>query len=434
MTGGNKITHRIWDPQAAQASLERWFDMEQREQWQCDDRQAQLLERIFGASWYFTRFLFYRGQPVLDCLELDEQRLQTGALQTQLDFSAESQETAFEQLRLTKNTLMLQIFIGFLNGKLDQQQTELYLTRLAIATLHSALDITFRDSTDRDHFAVLAMGRMAGDEMTFGSDLDLIFLYSGSSSDLFETLSKKIRQFLRLIAMSSPVGNLYQVDTRLRPHGNSGVLITSVDAFAEYHASQSREIWERQIMTRCKPVYGDTDLFDRVYTATRTHVYRVYDLGSLRQEIGCMRQRVEKELGSSRGEFDIKRGPGGIMDIDFITHYLQLAHGRENKQLQTCSTRQALTAIGEAGLLGSDQVTALLHAYDFLKRVESCLRVHDMKSIDSLSEITQANTVTARALGFVSDGVHPAAAHFMRTFRQTTTHVREIFQQIIHLG
>ena len=104
------------------------------------------------------------------------------------------------------------------------------------------------------NMAVLGMGRMAGSEMIFGSDLDLIFLYKSKTGDDTTQISKQVQGLLRHLSTVSPAGLLYEVDTRLRPHGNSGSLVTSVDSFTEYHCSD-RAVWERQMMTRCRPIY-----------------------------------------------------------------------------------------------------------------------------------------------------------------------------------
>ncbi|MCG8325581.1 MAG: hypothetical protein MI673_08690 [Thiotrichales bacterium] len=338
---------------------------------------------------------------------------------------------ALEQLRVNKNDVMLRIFCAFLNKSLDQAETELMLTHLAGQTLTMALNVVFSGAEYRDHFAVLGMGRMAGGEMTFGSDLDLIFLYSGGTDDLFARISQQVRIFLREIASLSPAGVMYEVDTRLRPHGNSGVLITSVNAFEEHHASDRREIWERQILTRCRPVFDPADIAGAAFDRARCSVYREYDAGYLRTEIRDMRLRVEDELGSPRDKFDIKRGFGGIMDIDFITHYYQLAYGHQHAELQEPGTRRILETLNTLGLLAEDVVNELLRSYDFLKQLEASLRVYDMKSIDTIHRQPQGNHVVARAMGYFNADVYADTDSFMQSYRETTGFVRRAFLDIL---
>ncbi len=412
--------------------MERWLSLCERDNWQMEPEMMQLIQGIFGASWYFTRYVFYRGAEAFHAIRYDAAELTADRIREKLVAATGSGdiETDLESLRLVKNEVMLRIFSGFLTRALDQAATEAALTRLAELTLDTALDIVFIEKEHKNHFAVLGMGRMAGEEMTFGSDLDLIFLYSVDSSELFNSLGRRVRTFLREIASLSPAGILYEVDTRLRPHGNSGVLLTSANAFEEHHASETREIWERQMMTRCRPVYDDAGIARHSYGNTLPYIYREYDPTQLRTEIGSMRFRVERELGRPAGKYDIKRGKGGIMDVDFISHYFQLAHGHAEPSLQTASTRKALAAIAALELFDPDRIAELTAAYDYLKRVEACLRVHDMKSIDGIHRQTAANHVVARAMGHVNpDGAADTRA-FMHEYLKRTRRVRRIFTDI----
>lgn len=422
----------LWNVSAAETSLDRWLSLCEQENWQPDAEAMELVARVFGSSWYFTRFIFYSGEDAFRILRFTVADLQPETLLAKLRINTDSgdTETVLEALRINKNKIMLQIFIGFLTHQIDQAETESALTHLAEFTLATALDIVFTDDQYKKHFAVLGMGRMAGEEMTFGSDLDLVFLYTGDSDELFTSLCRQVRIFLREIAALSPAGVMYEVDTRLRPHGNSGVLITSAESFARHHASDVREVWERQMMTRCRPVYDDADIAKETYVRTRSSIYREYDLVHLRTDITAMRNRVESELGSPREKYDIKRGHGGIMDIDFITHYFQLAHGIETDTLQVSSTRKALKAIRSANLLDAASVDELLNAYNFLKRVETCRRVYDMKSIDTISRQPEANQVIARAMGYFDPHGEADAGRFMENFQSCTQGVRKIFTDI----
>ncbi|MDX1519488.1 MAG: hypothetical protein R3318_05150, partial [Gammaproteobacteria bacterium] len=209
----NSSPGSAWNPAAAESSLERWNTLCERERWEIKPGTMELIANIFGASWYFTRFIFFRGLDITGVLESAPEKIKPDLIRQHLagEMGSGDTETQLEILRIRKNEVMLQIFCGFLTGRLDQAMTESALTHLAEYTLITALDIVFTDEEDREHFAVLGMGRMAGEEMTFGSDLDLIFLYSGYSDDLFTRLGRQIRIFLREIASMSPAGVLYEV-------------------------------------------------------------------------------------------------------------------------------------------------------------------------------------------------------------------------------
>jgi glutamate-ammonia-ligase adenylyltransferase len=416
-----------WHRESAAASLERWRQVRTSEGWGAIPRDTAMLVRVFGASWYFTRFVFFRGPAAAQVF--DEAPPGAAALDEALGgFDAireiSGTEQRVEQLRILKNELMLRALIGWLGGNLSQQQVEEALTRLAEAVLRCMLDLfVFQPGSEKLHAAVLGMGRLAGGEMNFGSDLDLIFLHESPAAQGGE-VSRRVRALLRHIAAVSPAGSLYEVDMRLRPHGTSGALITTADSFKAYHAA-ARDVWERQMMTRCRPVCDPEGVGERAMGSVLPHVYAQRPVAELRVEIRSMRQRVEHELGRPRGKHEIKRGRGGLMDIDFISHYLQLRDGATDAALQSCSTRSVLARAAATGRLDPDAATLLLGAYDYLKRAEACLRLFDMKSTSAFGEDPDAILPLARAMGCGDD-----AARFLDEYRRTTESVRACFDEI----
>jgi len=330
---------------------------------------------------------------------------------------------------------MLAILLADLQETLDQERIESALTNLADATLAAAIEICQAES-DADSVgdvAVLGMGRMAGHEMNFGSDLDLIFLLPDELDDVFAAVTKRIRSILRGLAAMSPHGVLYESDMRLRPHGTAGALVTPLQAFLEYHM-QERAIWERQMMTRCRAVVDENGIGKQALEAIAPHIYGSYQDEYLRGEVHHMRQRVEKELGSSVGKFDIKKGKGGIMDIDFVTHYLQLAHGSQWSELRTPSTRAALRAAASLKLLQADVVERLVGAYDFFKRVEGRLRVFDMKPLHTFSRDPADLQILARAMGYEGSRSRTSVVQFLEDYKATTNYVRDCFEKIVSPG
>jgi glutamate-ammonia-ligase adenylyltransferase len=283
----------------------------------------------------------------------------------------------------------------------------------------------FGDGGEALHAAVLGMGRLAGGEMNFGSDLDLIFLHDSPPGADGAEMSRRVRALLRHIAAASPAGSLYEVDMRLRPHGTSGALITTADSFRAYHAG-ARDVWERQMMTRCRPVCDPEGVGGRAMQSVLPHVYGRRPPAELRADIRSMRLRVERELGRPRGKIEVKRGRGGLMDIDFISHYLQLRDGVDRPGLRTCSTREALDRAAADGRVAAEQAAMLLGAYDYLKRVEACLRLFDMKSVSVFGDQPGAIAPLARAMGCADD-----ARRFLDEYRRTTESVRGCFDELL---
>ena len=432
----NKIDDRIqtalakaWHRSSAESSLERWQEVSAREGWGDLSDKLPLLVSVFGASWYFTRYIFYLGRDIIPLIDSAfSGRLDLPVILARLAGvdSRTDPEQQLEQLRLLKNGVMLQILLRYLRGDADQRQTEQALTCLADATLTRILEIFGLDSTSSQYrLAVLGMGRMAGDEMTFGSDLDLIFLYEDLSGDEGYALSRKIRLLLRHLASASSAGSLYEVDMRLRPHGTSGALLTTVGSFLEHHTA-AREIWERQVMTRCRTVIDKDGLGTSTLNMITPHIYSSYDEASLRTEILGMRARVEQEKGRGNGKYNLKQGRGGLMDIDFISHFFQLLHGAAIPDLQTGSTRKALEQLARHELLSADDAHELLVAYNFLKRIEAGIRLFDMKSTSTIPIQAQANRPLAQALGYGED-----VDGFMDKYHAVTDGVRRHFTELV---
>jgi glutamate-ammonia-ligase adenylyltransferase len=437
MTDGLKIAlAKAWHQDVAHSSMDRWLTLSEKNNWKGCPENLELLAKLFGASWYFTRFVFFRGSKIAGIF--DEPRsidfTSASLIDEFLDVSAgDDPETQLEALKIVKNEVMLTILLAQIAGTHEQEQIENALTTLAEATLFCAIQILAGDDVEvKDNIAILAMGRMAGYEMNFGSDLDLIFLYSGGSQESAYKISSFVRKLMRNIGILSPAGLLYEVDMRLRPHGNSGVLVTGEQSFIDYHNGE-REIWERQMMTRCRVVVDSGNFASSALTKVISSIYQEYDDNALRSEIVDMRKLVVDELGSQGGKSELKRGEGGVMDIDFMTHYLQLLYGCEDKTLRTTSTRQALRKLTEAGKINKEVSKFLLEAYDYLKCIESHLRVFDMKSISTFPNDINKIEGLVRSMDYLDDNYQVAAKSFLDDYKSTTQKVRHIFNDILYL-
>jgi len=427
---------KAWHEDVASSSVERWLTLCEKNQWGRCPENLDLLVSLFGASWYFTRFVFYRGRKIADFFD-EPRTLEFTSASLIDDFmklsAGSDQETQFETLKIAKNEVMLTILLAQLSESYSQEEIECALTRLAEATLFCVIQILAADDIEiTDNIGILAMGRMAGDEMNFGSDLDLIFLYPGGSQELSYKISSFVRKLMRIIGLLSPAGLLYEVDMRLRPHGNSGLLVTKVQSFVDYHKNE-REIWERQMMTRCRAVVDGGNIASSALAQIESSIYQEYDDKHLRAEIIAMRQLVVDELGSKQGKYDLKRGAGGIMDIDFLTHYLQLLYGHELTSLRTSSTRKALRKLSEAGKIDKGVSKSLLQAYDYLKTMESHIRVFDMKSISTFPKDLDKNVGLVRSMNYQDDNIEYAAEQFMDDYKNITKRTRNIFNAVFSL-
>lgn len=427
---------RAWHQDVAHSSMDRWLSLSEKNNWQGCPENLELLAKLFGASWYFTRFVFFRGSKIAGIFDNPRTLNFTSAslIDEFIDVTAgDDPETQLEALKIAKNEIMLTILLAQLAKTSTQEEVERALSNLAEATLFCTIQILAGNDVEvKDNIAILAMGRLAGYEMNFGSDLDLIFLHSGGSQESAYKVSSFVRKLMHNIGILSPAGLLYEVDMRLRPHGNAGVLVTGERTFIDYHNGE-REIWERQMMTRCRVVVDSGNFASSALTRVISSVYQEYDDNALRSEIADMRKLVVDELGSQRGKYDLKRGEGGVMDIDFLTHYLQLVCGCEDKTLRTTSTRHALRKLTEAGKINKESSKFLLEAYDYLKSMESHLRVFDMKSISTFPKDINKIEGLVRSMDYLDDNYQVAAKSFMDEYKSTTQKVRKIFNDILYL-
>jgi glutamate-ammonia-ligase adenylyltransferase len=414
-----------WQPDSAAHSLERWLALREQEGWGDLPADMDALIAVFGASWTLTRFVFFRGAAAARLIdERGIADLSAAALARYIDEAAPSCASGdLQALCRARNDVLLRITLCWLRGSLDQQGAERALSDLAVIALRRLMEQNGVPSRQFNvPVAVLGMGRLAGGEMNFGSDLDLIFVHAARDQDQAAEVTRRVRAVLRSIATATAAGVLYDVDMRLRPHGTAGALVTSVGAFREYHRAP-REIWERQLMTRCRAVIDPDGIGAAALDDIGSALYAAQDRTLLTSGIRSMRERVERELGRPRGRFEIKRGRGGLMDLDFLCHWLQLQHGRQHPRLRDCSTRAVLRQAAHLGLLAAGEADQALLDYEFLKRTEAVLRLWDMKNVSVFSSVPGANPALARAMA----GRWSGAGSFEEAYQCVTERVRALF-------
>ena len=203
--------------------------------------------------------------------------------------------------------------------------------------------------------AAVAMGRLGAAEMSYNSDLDLIFVYHdrGEVAESSRVAASRIVQkFIAVLEARTREGYAYKIDLRLRPSGNAGPLVASLDGFRDYHRTNSAAVWERQALVRARVIAGEPELGAEVEAARREFVF---GRGLSRAEVGeiaAMRLRIERELGADgRGRLNIKQGRGGLVDVEFLTQMMALRYGHAHPELTSRATVALVRGIGRCGLL-----------------------------------------------------------------------------------
>jgi glutamate-ammonia-ligase adenylyltransferase len=381
-----------------------------------------VLVRLFGSSEFLSQVLI-RHPEMLDSLvradlvRVEMPKAEMAAELASLLATAESYEDRLDVLRRFRNEQLLRIGVNDLQGLLTFPAVSSQLSDLADDCLEAAWRIAESETAARygmsvspGRFAIVGMGKLGGRELTYNSDLDLIFVYE-STPDVHATVTaheyftRLAQRLLTTLQVPTREGIAYKIDTRLRPSGNKGPLVTSREAFERYHATSS-QLWERQALIKARAITGDPELMREVEAITERFVYATPLLDDQVAEIYRLRMRMERELaGDEDRGFNIKTGRGGLVDIEFVTQMLQLRHGTAHASVRRRATRHALAALAEAGLLPRPDAEALEESYAFLRTLTNRLRIERDQPVEALEREGDRLPALARRLGYEGDEV-----------------------------
>ena len=258
--------------------------------------------------------------------------------------------------------------------------------RAAVAFAVAALQPKYglpmgQESGDEQSLVVLAMGKLGGNELNLSSDIDLIFAYpeagetqGGRQRLANQTYFVRLGQMtIRLLDAVTEDGFAFRVDMRLRPYGDSGALVGSFSALELYYQEQGRE-WERYAMVKARPITGTTAAKTSLMSMLYAFVYRRYTDFSVIASLRNMKSMMRAEVIRLGIDTDVKRGAGGIREIEFIAQSLQLIHGGRIPALRLQSLLPTLQALMQAEVLSTQQAQCLADHYRLLRRVEHGLQ------------------------------------------------------------
>jgi glutamate-ammonia-ligase adenylyltransferase len=275
-------------------------------------------------------------------------------------------ERVLDALREFKEYHVFNVALAQVRGTLRLMNVSDYLTFLAEAVLEQALDIAWSENATRlgeypwpQPFVIVGYGKLGGIELGPGSDLDLVFIHDlpGQASQFLHRL---VRRLMHVLTVPTYLGALYEVDMRLRPSGNSGLMVSTLESFRAY---QEREAWtwEHQALVRARALVGDPALAERFEAVRREILCLPRDGARLRDDVLRMRRRMAEQASA---EGDLKRASGGMVDIEFMVQYLVLAHAHAHPELARWSDNvRILETAGNLGLLPVDVGKALREAY-----------------------------------------------------------------------
>jgi len=377
----------------------------------------QLVRLCSASSWFADKLA---QQPILldeliDSRSLydlpDTHQLSNELRQQLLRIPEEDTEQLMDALRYFKNAHLLKVAASEITGALPLMKVSDYLTWTAEVILQAVLQIAWRMMTEKHglpqkapgqpcdpDFIIVGYGKLGGIELSYGSDLDLVFIHEADpnlstdgdksivNSVFFTRLGQKIIHILNTLTTS---GQLYEVDMRLRPSGNSGLLVSSLTAFERYQTVDAWT-WEHQALVRARVVAGDPGLKDAFEAVRADILSRPRDRDALRSEVVEMRAKMLKHLGSKAdNQFDLKHDRGGIVDIEFMVQYTVLANAAAQPSLLTYTDNMRILDASEAaGLLCPDDAETLREAYKAFRAAGHQQALQDQSGVLEEHEMT----------------------------------------------
>ena len=341
----------------------------------------------------------------------------TGTLLADVLADVSGEDELASRLRRFRNQQMVRIIWRDICGWADLDETLEDLTALADECIGQALEkhyewlaasvgVPRNSAGEAQQMVVLGMGKLGARELNLSSDIDLIFAFPDagetdgrralSNEQFFTRLGQKLNKSLNT---QTADGFVFRVDMRLRPFGESGPLAASFDFMETYYQSQARE-WERYAMIKARPVAGDREAGAELMAMLRPFVYRRYiDFGAV-ESLREMKRMISANLYDKGMDANVKLGPGGIREIEFIGQAFQLIRGGRDTDLQVRPIQKVLTRLGAKGLIPRPDVEELLSAYRFLRLTENRIQAWQDKQTHLLPEDDEGRVRLARTMGF----------------------------------
>src|SRR3954463_7148907 len=421
----------------------QWYLRLLRDEGQVAERLAQLL----GSSQFIASLLTRTPEALrllADDAELEPRTASAlaGAWR-QAARRAPDPQAGIQVLRGLRRQELLRVACADLLGRLDVVRLGQALTDIAVATLQAGLDVALRaHAVDSGievadvpmDLAVIGMGRLGGGEMGYGSDADVLFVHrarEGADEAKASAAANAVAHTLRRLLGEPAPDPAFEVDADLRPEGRQGALVRTLDSYREYY-DRWMSVWEVQALLRAEPVAGDAalgaaflELVDPIrYPADGISAEQV-------AEIRRIKARVERERLPRGADppTHTKLGRGGLADVEWTVQLLQLQHAAEVPGLRVTSTVEALTVLGDKGLLDAGQVEALRGAWELATRARNGIFLGRGRPSDQLPRPGVELAGVARACGY---GPDLDAGQFLDDYRRTTRHARSVVEQVFY--
>ncbi len=374
---------------------------------------AQLLRLLGAARWPARYLLKHPGviDELADSSMLNERfdplllRHNMEARRSALQASGgDDEESLLNVLRRAHHAELFLTLARDLEGRLSVEQVADDLSALADTVVEVAARWVWSRLKNRHRdlpcFAIIGYGKWGGKELGYGSDLDIVFIFQDEHPQANEIYAQFARKLIQWLTLKTGEGDLYEIDTALRPNGSSGLLVSSLDAFAEYQTqrgSNSAWVWEHQAMSRARFCVGDDSLREPFESVRRQVLSTPRDRASLSLDISAMREKMRAAHPVSAGQFDFKHSPGGMIDLEFAVQHLVLAHaGQHPALLDNVGNIALLLRAEDEGLLPAGVGREAANAYRELRHLQHQARLDEQVGrVDASSLAEQSTAIKA---------------------------------------
>ncbi|MCE5195180.1 MAG: bifunctional [glutamate--ammonia ligase]-adenylyl-L-tyrosine phosphorylase/[glutamate--ammonia-ligase] adenylyltransferase [Nitrospiraceae bacterium] len=408
--------HSTPDPERARKNLEIFCEKNPD---YIDKLRASIesVSLLFSYSQFLSVFCILNPDILFRTLENINDQFRKDSLTVLLRERFISEADHMKAVRMFRKEEMLKITLRDILKKTDIAETMLELSLLADVIVDESLKIVKKNLTstygtpEQDALSVISLGKLGSEELNFSSDIDLIFVYGneqGETSGIttmqgirknrinnHEYYCRAVEVLSRMLSLNTEDSFAYRVDLRLRPEGQKGSLAQSLTAYEIYYESWGRA-WERAMLLRARPIAGDKNLGEEFIKMIEPFVYRKYLDHSSIHEI----REIKTKINSTFKKDDIKRGYGGIREIEFFIHALQLIYGGREPLLREKNTLKTLHKLLQKNLIGNNDFSTLSENYVFLRTLEHRLQqLNDLQTYSLPSDKTEI-AVLGKKMGF----------------------------------
>ncbi len=389
-------------------------------------RAVEILVKLFVGSQFLTEILL-RNPEYLERLTL-HRRLSEFKHRDQMTEEAraatgEGTTTAerLDRLRRFQKWELLRLGACDAFGLMDLKTVTLQLALLADSIVQVSLDLIAEDlHLDTSNFAVLAFGKLGGEELNYSSDIDLVFV-TETGAERYWPLGQRL---IKALMESTSEGFLYRVDMRLRPWGKSGPLVSNASAYVDYLRRHGR-LWEKQALLKARCIAGNHAIGNELLKSLQPTLFDITP-AEVRESVRSMKAKIEDQLEQQgRGWGEVKAGQGSIRDIEFLTQALQLIHGREKPAVRSINTLDGLVRLADLDFIHAQDYRQLTTGYIFLRTIEHSLQLMHNKQMHSLPQDRRELAYLARRLDY------PGPDEFVAQYERHCFEIRRIYTRYL---